>query len=370
MKKRFFMYKYTIAAVILLLAEPLSGSFDLKTALTKKNVIPLAIIGSGPAGLAAAMYGKRLGYPTVVFAGPLAGGQLTETTIVENWPGVKAMLGSDIMQTLQGQAEDVGAILLDDTIVKVDFNEWPRVLYTESGQKIHALGVIVATGAAPRKLGIPGELDYWGRGVTSCSVCDCMFFKGKDVVVVGGGDTAIEEATHLSSYARSITILVRTDRMRATSIMQDKLEDYENVKVVYHKQILKVLGDGRSVTGLELFNTETQRKEHFKTDGLMLAIGRNPNTELFKPFLKLNKRGYIELEGRSQATSVPGVYAAGDVEDEEFRQAVIAAGRGSQAAFEAVHWLRTIGLTEPEIKRNALQLFDSVRYKEQREGGV
>lgn len=368
------MYKKGLLSLVALLnitllygVVPLDSSrysFDLKRAFNKKNVIPIAIIGSGPAGLTAAMYGKRLGYPTTVFTGPLIGGQLTETTLIENWPGVKKTEGYTVMQILQEQVEEVGAVIVEDTIVSVDFGQWPFVLHTESKLTLHALSVIIATGAAPRKLGIPGELEYWGKGVTACSVCDCVFFKDKDVVVVGGGDSAVEEATQLSHYARSVTVLVRKDRMRAVPIMQDKLEDYKNVKIVYNKQVLKVLGDKAKVTGLEVLNTDTQRVETLKTDGLFLAIGRNPNTDLFKPYLKLTRNGYIDLETRSQVTSVAGVYAAGDAQDSEFRQAVVAAGDACKAAFEAAQWLHKIGLTDLAIKRHASSFFDSKTYKE------
>ncbi len=368
------MYKKGLLSLLVLLQsmpllsivpqeEPVR-SFDLKRAFNKKNVIPIAIIGSGPAGFTAAMYGKRLGYPTTVFTGPLIGGQLTETTLIENWPGVKKTEGYTVMQILQDQAEEVGAVIVEDTVVQVDFGQWPFVLHTEGKLKVHALAVIIATGAAPRKLGVPGELEYWGKGVTACSVCDCVFFKGKDVVVVGGGDSAVEEATQLSRYARSVTILVRKDRMRAAPIMQEKLEDYKNVKIVYNKQILKVLGDKAKLTGLEVLNTDTQKIETLKTDGLFLAIGRNPNTDLFKDYLKLTRNGYIHLEDRSQMTSVPGVYAAGDAQDSEFRQAVVAAGDACKAAFEATQWLHKIGLTDLAIKRHTSSFFDSKAYKE------
>jgi thioredoxin reductase (NADPH) len=347
------------------LVKDMPYSYTLKKALDKKNIIPLAIVGSGPAGLTAAMYGKRLGYPTTVFTGPTPGGQLTETHAIENFPGIKKMSGNDMMRILQDQAEQVGAVILEDTVIEIKCDEWPFALRTESGLQVHALAVIIATGAAPRMLGVPGEVDYWGKGVTACSVCDGIFFKGKDVVVVGGGDTAVEEATHLTSHARSITVLVRSDTMRATPIMRDRLKDYgDTIKVLHNKQVLKIVGDGTSVTAVELLDTNTQQVELFKTDGVFLAIGRNPNTELFKPYLKLTKNGYIYCEPRSQATSVPGIYAAGDVEDEEFRQAIVAAGRGCQAVMEATSWLRdTVGLNEPEIKRNFSRFFDSTSYR-------
>lgn len=319
---------------------------QIKRSFDKQNVIPIAIIGSGPAGLTAGMYGARAGIHTVVFTGDLPGGQLTLTGSVENWPGVRNSLGYEIVSNLEEQARDFGAILIEETIDYVDFSTWPFILYTSSGEKINALSVIIATGAAPRKLGVPGELEYWGKGVTSCAVCDCHLFKGKDVVVVGGGNAAIEEAMQLAPYAKNITILVRSDRMRAEFSMRQKLEEFHNIKVAYNKQVVKVIGDGEVMTGLEIKDSETGEVETMNVQGLFLAIGQNPNTNLFKDKLELSRFGYIILEGRSQETSVSGIFAAGDVADSEYRQAVVACGTGCMAALDAVKWLREIGLTE------------------------
>lgn len=334
------------------------SNIELKHAFDKKNIVPLVIIGSGPAGLTAGMYGTRSGLYTVVFTGKTLGGQLTETSYVENWPGIKKTFGYEIMQTLQNQAESFGAILIEDTITNVDTSNWPYVLTTQSVETINALSIIIATGASARKLGIKGELDYWGKGVTACALCDCVFFKGKDVVIVGGGDAAIEEAIQLATYAKTVTILVRSNRMRAVKSMQDKLRDYDNIKIIYNKQVTQIIGDGKSVTGIEIKDIESNSVEILKAQGLFLAIGQNPNTELFNKSIKLNKDGYIEIEPNSQATSVCGIFAAGDVEDAKFRQAVVAASHGCKAALEAISWLRDLGLTEGMSKRLAPSFFD------------
>lgn len=326
-------------------------SFDINKIFQKENVIPIVILGSGPAGLTAGMYGTRSGLYTVVFAGFQPGGQLTETSYVENWPGVKKKLGFEIMDTLREQAEEFGTTVIDDAIESVDFNTWPFELKTASGELINALSVIIATGSSHRKLGVPGELEYFGRGVTACAVCDCLFFKNKDVVIVGGGDSAVEEAMQLSVYANNVTILVRGSRMRAAKRMQDKLHDYENVKIIYNKQILQVLGDGKSVIGVEVKDLETNETSIINTDGLFTAIGQNPNTDLFAGKLELNNLGYIHLDSRSQMASVKGVYAAGDVEDAMFRQAVVSAAHGCQAGLEAIGWLRDIGLSDLMAKK-------------------
>ena len=319
---------------------------EITRALGVQNIISVAILGSGPAGYTAGLYAGRAKVHTVIFAGDVPGGQLTNTTYVENWPGVEKKFGHEIMQTVQQQAEEAGAVIVEETIAHVDFSHWPFELVTASGQKARALTVIIAMGAAPRRLGIPGELTYWGRGVTPCAVCDCVFFKGKDVVIIGGGDAAIEEAIQLASYAKTVIILVRKDRMRAAGRMQDKLTDYANITVLYNKQPLEILGDGEQVTGIKIKDLPADTTEELAIQGVFLAIGQNPNTELFSGQLAVTPQGYIELADRSQVTSVQGVFAAGDVEDAEFRQAVVAAAHGCQASLEAIKWLRGIGLTE------------------------
>jgi thioredoxin reductase (NADPH) len=325
--------------------------FDIEQAYNKEKLLPIAIIGGGPAGFGAALYAARAKIHTVLFSGPVVGGQLTETSGIENMPGVLPMPGYDLMQVFREQVESFGAVIQEDTITKIDFDKWPFVLHTTDGTSLHALVIILATGSAPRRLGIPGEVKYWGRGVSSCAVCDCVFFKDKDVYVVGGGDSAVEQAMQLAPYVKSVTILVRKERMRAAQRMQDKLEDYKNVIVEYNKEVKKVLGDEKNVTSLEIEDIITKQRTEVPAQGLFLAIGHNPNTELFGDSLRLNKAGYIVCEGRSQATSVPGVFAAGDVEDGEYRQAVIAASSGAKAALDAVKLLRDIGLTDIVAKR-------------------
>lgn len=319
---------------------------EIRRALGVQNIIPVAILGSGPAGFTAGLYAARAKVRTVIFTGDLLGGQLTNTTYVENWPGVEKKYGYEIMQTVQQQAQEAGALVVEEAIGQVNFSQWPFELITVSGTTVHALAVIIAMGAAPRRLGIAGELEYWGRGVTPCAVCDCVFFKNKDVVIVGGGDAAIEEAIQLASYAKTVTILVRKDRMRAVECLQDKLAEYSNITVLYNKQILAILGDGEQVTGVQIKNVLTDTQETLSVQGVFLAIGHNPNTELFAGQVAVNSEGYIELSSRSQMTSVEGIYAAGDVEDAEFRQAVVASAHGCQASLEAIKRLRALGLTD------------------------
>lgn len=333
----------------------------IKNLTNSNNIVTLAVIGSGPAGLTAALYGARGGMPTVLFTGDLLGGQLTQATYLENWPGKAEILGSDIIDGLFEQISKFNVQVVEDKIINVDFNSWPRILHTESGEKILALSVIIATGAAPRKLGVEGEAEYFGKGVSSCAVCDCHFFKNKDVAIVGGGDSAIEEAMQLAPYASNIFILIRDTKMKANKSMQNKLEDFDNVHIIYNKQILKVIGNQKTVTALEIKDLITEKIEIFPINGLFLAIGQNPNTKLFADYLKLNKFGYIVIDPATHETSISGIFAAGDTEDAEYKQAIVAAASGCKSALRAVKWLREIGLTDKVIKSLSVNYFKKIK---------
>lgn len=315
-----------------------------------EGALPLVIIGSGPAGSTAGIYGGLLGIPTTVIAGLERGGQLMQTSFIENYPGHKRIDGRTLMATMHEQAEGLGATLIEDEILSVDFSSWPFTLRGHE-KEYKALAVIATTGATPKKLEIPGEEEYWAQGVSSCAKCDALLYRKKDVVVVGGGDAAVEEAMQLAPYAKSVTILVRSNRMRAVYHMQEKLQGYPTIKVVYNKQVQEIVGNGTVVTAIELIDTLDGKKEHMPIDGLFLAIGHHSHTELFQGQLNLMPSGHIAVEGRTQATSVTGVYAAGDVEDDYSRQAIVAAGHGCQAAIEAVSWLRHIGLTQQLVQK-------------------
>ncbi len=323
------------------------SSVEVESAL-KAGVKPLVIIGSGPAGSSAAVYGGLLGMPTTVISGFSKGGQLMGTSYIENYPGVKRIEGPALMQIMHEQAQSFKAEFIEDEIESVDFKQWPFVLHGVLGD-YKALAVVVTTGATPKKLGVEGEDQYWGRGVSSCAKCDARFFEEKDVVVVGGGDAAVEEAIQLAPHVKSITILVRSNRMRAVNHMQEKLDGYPSVKVVYNKIVQEVVGDGKKVVGVRVVDAMTGKNELVSAEGVFLAIGHHSNTDLFQGQLELRNSGHIALESRSQATSVIGVYAAGDVEDDLCRQAIVAAGHGAQAAIEAGNWLREIGLTQQVI---------------------
>lgn len=319
--------------------------FDFRNLENKKNVFPIVIIGSGPAGLTAGLYGARAKKKTLIIEGPKPGGLLTETSYVENWPGFKAILGKDLMTGIREQVERLGASFIDDSVEKIDFSQWPYAITTDDGKIIYALSLIIATGASPSSLNIPGEKEYWGKGVTTCAICDAPFYNDKEVVVVGGGDSAIAEAIQLAAYAKKITILVRKDKMRAAAASQDLLLGHKHISVMYNVEPKEVLGDKTHVTGIKLFNNKTQDTFDMPVDGVFLAIGHKPNTALFKGLVELDKDGYIVIKPHSMATSVPGVFAAGDVEDRRYRQAIVSAGDGSCAALDADAFLNEIGFT-------------------------
>lgn len=325
-----------------------------------KDIGEVVILGSGPAGSAAALYAARSGRKPIVLAGDVPGGLLTKTRWVENWPGADRILGPDLVAQLQKQAEQFGAVYINDTATSVDFSQWPYVIHTEEGRTLRPLTIIIATGAAPRKLGVKGEEDYFGNGVTTCAICDAPFYKNKNVVVVGGGDSAAEEAMQLAPFAKKVTILVRKEKMRASAHMQKLLSDFPHISVEYNKEIREIIGNGSHVTDIILFDSATDMTEKRPIDGVFLAIGHEPNTQLFKDYIEIDGLGYIVVKGRSQATNIPGIFAAGDVEDHTYRQAGVAAGSGIKAALDADSELNRRGYTAEiaQTLEGQNQLFD------------
>jgi thioredoxin reductase (NADPH) len=335
------------------------SGYDWQKVQKTKNIIPVAIIGSGPAGLSAALYTSRAHLHTVVFQGPQSGGQLMSTTEVENWPGMGKKQGPEIMKSVKEQAQHFGAVLLNETIKKVNFSTWPYELTASDDTVVHALTVVICTGAFPERLhNVPGEAEHWGKGVTACAICDAAFFKDKDVIVVGGGDSAAEQALQLTAYARHITVLVRGDKMRASVAMQDRLKKFDYIKIRYNSSITEIEGDGSHVTGVKL--KTAQGAEHMAIDGVFLAIGHKPNTEIFKGQIAFTPGGYIAHSCRTQETSQEGVFAAGDVSDERYRQAAVASGDGVKAALDAERFLQHIGFDEMLAKKIERKLYDPV----------
>lgn len=326
-------------------------TINMEKALEHENIVPLLVVGSGCAGYSAAIYGARGKVKTVLFAGNKPGGQLSGTSMVENWPGLYQELGPDIMQKLRKQAESLGVMIINETIYTIDLNRWPYEVNTEDGKKIYALSIVLATGASPALLNIPGEQEYWGKGVTTCAICDAPFHKGKDVVVIGGGDSAAEEALQLSAYAKTITVVVRKDEMRAAPTMQERLRAVPSITVLYNTEVKSIVGDENMVTGVQLYNNKTHETEYKVVSGVFLAIGHMPNTALIKNQVATDKDGYILVQGRTQQTNIPGVFAAGDVEDKLYRQAGVASGSGIRAGLDAINFLQDNGFTAEIAKK-------------------
>ena len=298
----------------------------------------LIIIGSGPAGLTAAVYAARAGLAPLVVEGLQAGGQLMLTTDVENFPGFpEGILGPELMDLTRRQAERFGARFVTGDVSRVDFSSRPFLVEVDGPGEHRAAAVIVATGAEARWLGIPGEERLRGYGVSACATCDGFFFKGKRVAVVGGGDTAVEEALFLTRFASEVVVVHRRDQLRASAVMARRLEESSRARVRWNAVPLEVLGDD-AVTGLRLRDTVTGAEETLEVQGVFVAIGHDPATALFRGHLELDARGYLSTFGDTM-TSVPGVFAAGDVADATYRQAVTAAAAGCRAALDAQRWL-------------------------------
>ena len=303
------------------------------------------IIGSGPAGYTAAIYAARADLKPLLYTGMEPGGQLTTTTEVDNFPGYPdGVDGPTMMVELQKQAERFGTEVRIGHINKVEFSAilgGSHKAYVEDGTEILADTVIISTGATAKYLGIPSEQKLRGGGVSACAVCDGFFYKGQDVAIVGGGDTAAEEATYLANICSKVTMLVRKDQMRASKAMQHRVTNTSNIDLKYNHEIDEVLGD-QVVEGLRIFNNVTGEKEEIKITGLFIAIGHKPNTEIFRGQLDMDEDGYLITHGKSTKTNIPGVFASGDVQDKEYRQAVTAAGTGCMAALDAERYLQAL----------------------------
>jgi thioredoxin reductase (NADPH) len=311
----------------------------------KKTHSKVMILGSGPAGWTAAIYAARAMLKPVVIQGSQPGGQMTITTDVENYPGFADVIqGPWLMEQMAAQAAHVGTETVMDHIVRVDLSRRPFRLDGDAGDTYTCDALIIATGAQARWLGLPSEEKFKGYGVSACATCDGFFYKGKEVVVVGGGNTAVEEALFLTNFANKVTIVHRRESFRAEKITQERLFKHPKIEVVWNSVLDEVLGsdDPKTVTGVRLNNVKTGRISQLKTDGVFIAIGHVPATELFKGQMAMNAAGYLTTEPDSTRTSIPGVFAAGDVKDEVFRQAVTAAGMGCMAALEAERYLANL----------------------------
>ncbi|MFC7291424.1 thioredoxin-disulfide reductase [Hirschia litorea] len=315
--------------------------------MSKTEHRSLIILGSGPAGYSAAIYAARAMRAPMLIAGMQPGGQLTITTEVENYPGFAEVIqGPWLMEQMKGQAEHVGTEIVEDHIKSVDLQNRPFTLEGESGTTYTADALIICTGAQAKWLGLETEKKFQGFGVSACATCDGFFYRGKEVIVVGGGNTAVEEALFLTNFASKVTVVHRRDSFRAERILQERLFAHEKVEVLWNHQLEEVVGDENplGVTGVKLKNVETGAISERDVHGVFIAIGHAPATSLFTDQLEMKQGGYLITEPDSTKTSIPGVYAAGDVTDDKFRQAVTAAGMGCMAALESDHFLAELEL--------------------------
>ncbi|MGE5563793.1 MAG: thioredoxin-disulfide reductase [Bacillota bacterium] len=302
----------------------------------------VAVLGSGPAGLTAAIYAARAGLSPIVIQGIQPGGQLTTTTDVENYPGFREVIqGPWLMEEMQAQAEHVGTKVVWDHISSVDLSRRPFRLTGDSGTQYFADALVIATGAQAKWLGLPSEEHMKGRGASACATCDGFFYRGKKVAVIGGGNTAVEEALYLTNHSHDVTLIHRRDTLRAEKILQDRLFANEKINVIWDSEVVEFVGGGdpEALVGLDIRNKRTGETSRIEVEGAFVAIGHQPATELFRDQLKLDEDGYILVEPGTTRTSVPGVFACGDVMDKIYRQAVTAAGTGCMAALDAEKYL-------------------------------
>jgi len=311
--------------------------------MSSDQVHNVVILGTGPAGLTAALYSARAQLKPLVLHGNTPGGQLTTTTEVENFPGfVEGVDGNLLIDSMTKQAERFGATFQYGEVKEIDFNSRPFKIQTFD-QVILAKSLIIATGARPRKMGIESETAYWSKGVTSCATCDGFFYKGQEVIVIGGGDSAMEEASFLTRMCKKVYLIHRRDKFRASRIMTERVLKNDKIEVLYNSVIEEVVGDGKLVTGVRVKNVETGEAKTLPVKGVFLAIGHIPNTDPFKGKLDMDENGYLLTQHHSSKTNIEGVFACGDCQDHVFRQAITAAGSGCMGAIEAERYLESQG---------------------------
>jgi thioredoxin reductase (NADPH) len=303
----------------------------------------LIIIGGGPAGLTAGVYASRANLKPLIIEGNAPGGQLMGTTDVENWPGNIRIKGPQLMMNMREHAQHFGSEFLTEQIVKVDFTQRPFTLWTDRDKKLTAHAVIIAAGALPNRLGCPGEDNYWGKGVTTCAVCDGAFYRDRKVMIVGGGDTAMEDASFMKKFTKEITIVQISAQLSACHAMQQRVLNDPDITIIYQSTVSEIHGDGSKVTGATIKNNKTGTTKKVDVDGIFVAIGLKPNTAPFKGQLALDTAGYLQVTDKTH-TSVPGVFAAGDVFDYRYKQAVTSAASGCMAALDAERYLASNNL--------------------------
>lgn len=298
----------------------------------------LVIVGSGPAGLTAALYASRAQLQPIILEGQLPGGHLTTTTYIENWPGIKKIHGTELMDNIKEHVIATGAEFINENAISIDITQHPFIIKTDEGTTIISNAIIFAMGSTPRKLGCPGESEYWGKGIATCATCDAPLYKNRNVIVVGGGDSAMEYASFLSKFAKSVTIIQSLDTLTASASMQMRVLENPNIDVIYSSMVSEIHGNGNKVTDILITNKHTSKLTTIETDGIFIAIGHSPCTDLLKGQLELDRTGYIVVHDRVKS-SVPGVFAAGDIIEPLYKQAITAAGTGCTAALAAEQYL-------------------------------
>lgn len=319
---------------------------DINQAKNIENIVPVLIIGSGPAGLSAALYTARTHLNTLVLAGHQRGGQLADVRQIENWPGKEQSSGSEAVEDLLRQANKFGAMVIPDTACSLNLSVWPFKVETESGITLRPLALIVATGRIAKRLHVPGVDAYWGRGVGTCTICDAPFHKGQIVGVVGGGDTAGDHALQLAEHAQKVYMIVRGKNLDASEAVQDSLRATKNIELLFNVDVIRLDGDGTGVTGITIKNNKTGETRDLPVHGLYFAIGYHPNSELLKSFIQTDPEGFIVLPDRTQKTSIHGLFVAGDVTDKRYGKAGVATGSGIKAGIDTIAFLQEINFNQ------------------------
>ncbi|MCB0322178.1 MAG: thioredoxin-disulfide reductase [Bdellovibrionales bacterium] len=305
----------------------------------------IVILGSGPAGLTAALYAARANLSPLLIEGPQPGGQLTTTTEVENFPGfAKGILGPDLMNEMREQALRFGTTIINGWVTKVELSDLPFKVVVDDGREEYSQTLIISTGATAKTLGLPRESEMMGFGLSTCATCDGAFFRDKEILVIGGGDSACEEGLFLTKFGKRVRIVLRREEFRASQIMQHRVKTHPKIEILYNQNLVEILGDRKTgVTGAVLEHSQTAERTQIEADGIFYGIGHHPNTELFIGQLPTDDNGYLVTEPDSSKTTIPGVFACGDVQDHVFRQAITAAGSGCMAAMEAERYLAALG---------------------------
>lgn len=342
-------------------SEKQPEKFDIKRALEQKSIIPVAIIGAGPAGLCIAIYTGRAKLPTYVYTGGNIGGYLNEIKNIENWPAYSRSPGAKIAEKLYAQVESFGVKFIHDKVVSIDLSQWPYRIETPDS-RAYALSVVIATGFSPKKVNVPGADKYWGLGVSTCTLCDAPFHKGQEVVISGGDDYAAERALQLAAYAKKVTMIIKEPHLTATAIMQDYLKARPNVVMLFNSEISRIIGDDKGVTGVEIYDYQEKANKKLPAQGVYVNSTFIPNTQFLKDQpIVMDPEGYITLIPGTQQTSIPGVFAAGAVADNKYRKAITACGDGGRAGIEVIDFMhQKVGFHNTDQQETQQALLDII----------